>query len=733
VEVRVTGLGETSGAGSEGSSGYQREAGGSNKYSSMGVLERSNLEKGRPESPSRGSPRQKDGMNARFETVGGSGKVFFFPCEQWFDATQGDGLTRRVLRVSREDPRLLLVPYVFKITTSGIRGAGTDAAVFVELLGDSKAQSGERQLSSRTGEFAAGSTEEVKVTAKDVSPLSKARLRVRHDNSGSAADWHLDLVEVLNSKTGDRAYFHCGQWLSKTLGDRQLVRELRGVLTDPRKERMRCKVVVHTSDMRGAGTSASVTLEFSGNKSSSGPILLPAGPESFSRGSENEFFVDVPAQLTELEKVRVSHDNTGPNPGWHLDFLEVVPHFECSCSLCGPSSGSSGESKKQVAKKKPVFFPCKKWFDKEKGDGLISRELLASVTDPRKEMQSYKVTVVTGSCKGAGTDSEVSIVLIGDKSDSGPAQVLQGPQGSFSRGSKDVFILQVPSLGDLKTVRIGHDGKGLHPAWFLDSVEVEAGEKQKWYFPCQAWLGSFEGGAAGGVPVLKELSAASKGTSLQSGAAGHVYRINILTSDLKGASCDANVSIVLYGEKGDTGSKPRALEKPGSFHRGAKDEFFLECKQDLGELQRIGLGHDGSGLSPSWHVVEVRVASMGYKIGSTLPDLVLKEWLFPCGQWFDTKQGDRQTFRELIPAAKGAKLMAPVQYEIAVYTSDVKGAGTDATVSVTLFGDVISTSPPRMLTCGPEAFERGRCALLFPGFLDNGILADASNSVNLVR
>lgn len=690
---------------------------GSGNFSSVGLLEKSGGATGRDsprqkdgakrslEATGSDSPRQRDAGNKGVEATGKKDRAFFFPAEQWFDATQGDGLTRRVLRVSRDDPRASLVGYLFRVTTSGIRGAGTDASVFVELLGEGKLSSGEKQLQSKTGEFAAGSTEEVKLTAKDVGPLSRARLRVRHDNSGLAPDWHLDLVEVVNTKTGERAYFHCGQWLSKLLGDRQIARELQAVLKDPRKERTRCKVVIHTSDLRGAGTSASVSLDFSVNKSA--PILLPAGPEAFSRGSENTFFVDVPAQVTELNRVTVSHDNTGPNPGWHLDFLEVVPHFECSCSACekgGTASGYSGGERKQSAGKKTVYFPSKKWFDKEKDDGLISRELLASTTDPRKETLTYKVTVVTGSCKGAGTDSEVSITLIGDKADNGLARVLQGPPGAFSRGSRDVFTLPLSNLGELKKVRIGHDGKGLQPGWFLDSVEVELGEK-KWYFPCQSWLGSPDGGKLQS-PVVKELVAASRGSSLASGGSGNIYRVSITTSDLKGASCDANVSVTIFGEKGDSGSRP--LEKPGSFNRGQTDEFFLECEQALGELVRIRLGHDGSGLSPSWHVADVRVATMGYSPGSPKPDLVLKEWLFVCGNWFDTKHGDRQTVRELTPVAKGEKVAPLVQYELAVYTSDVKGAGTDATVHVTLFGDVSNTSP-RTLSCGPEAFERGAC------------------------
>lgn len=43
----------------------------------------------------------------------------------WFDSRMGDGRIERILPVAADAGKL--VPYVFNITTSDIRGAGTDA------------------------------------------------------------------------------------------------------------------------------------------------------------------------------------------------------------------------------------------------------------------------------------------------------------------------------------------------------------------------------------------------------------------------------------------------------------------------------------------------------------------------------------------------------------------------------------------------------------------------------
>lgn len=57
---------------------------------------------------------------------------------------------------------------------------------------------------------------------------------------------------------------------------------------------------------------------------------------------------------------------------------------------------------------------------------------------------------------------------------------------------------------------------------------------------------------------------------------------------------DANVFIILHGDKGDSGK--RALESAGNnFERGRVDSFGIEAF-DFGELTKITIGHDGSGF-----------------------------------------------------------------------------------------------------------------------------------------
>ena len=60
------------------------------------------------------------------------------------------------------------------------------------------------------------------------------------------------------------------------------------------------------------------------------------------------------------------------------------------------------------------------------------------------------------------------------------------------------------------------------------------------------------------------------------------YKVIVHTGDVSGAGTDANVSIILYGTLGDTGTRPLKQRGRNLFERGQTDEFIIECL-DLGK------------------------------------------------------------------------------------------------------------------------------------------------------
>jgi hypothetical protein len=92
-----------------------------------------------------------------------------------------------------------------------------------------------------------------------------------------------------------------------------------------------------------------------------------------------------------------------------------------------------------------------------------------------KATTTYTVHVVTGDIFNAGTDANVHIVLFGTSSDTGALKLTESQsfRNKFERGHIDVFKVEALEIGDIKKVRIGHDGTGPSSGWFLDRVEIE--------------------------------------------------------------------------------------------------------------------------------------------------------------------------------------------------------------------------------------------------------------------
>ncbi|MBZ4400731.1 lipoxygenase family protein [Myxococcus sp. AS-1-15] len=109
----------------------------------------------------------------------------------------------------------------------------------------------------------------------------------------------------------------------------------------------------------------------------------------------------------------------------------------------------------------------------------------------------YKLRIRTSTKLGAGTDANISVVLVGTRGESGP-HVLDKPfHNDFEAGAEDVYSVQAPDdVGELVLLRFGNTG-GIAADWLLDHAWVTAGERQ-WSFPFFRWV---RGGAT--VDVLE--------------------------------------------------------------------------------------------------------------------------------------------------------------------------------------------------------------------------------------
>lgn len=107
---------------------------------------------------------------------------------------------------------------------------------------------------------------------------------------------------------------------------------------------------------------------------------------------------------------------------------------------------------------------------------------------------TYTIWITTGDEPLGGTDSNVYVMLIGSAGQTD--WVFLPPQDAFAfeEGGTDKFILDVPDVGELQRVCVGHDASA-DPGWFVESVRVRHNASgREWTVKLHQWLGEEEAG-----------------------------------------------------------------------------------------------------------------------------------------------------------------------------------------------------------------------------------------------
>ncbi|XP_037228557.1 lipoxygenase homology domain-containing protein 1-like [Falco rusticolus] len=392
----------------------------------------------------------------------------------------------------------------------------------------------------------------------------------------------------------------------------------------------------------------------------------PRSCTAFER-SETDVFRVKTNNVGQIRKIRIEHDNTGLNAGWFLDRVIVTdmnrPHLR-------------------------FYFPCNNWLSKEDGDGLYVRDLIGSL-DPMDvpKINKYVVRVFTGDISGSGTDADVFINIFGEKGDTG-VRKLDNDKDNFEKGAEDKFTLDAPNLGRLRKINIGHNNKGGSAGWFLAKVIIEdIGNKCVYEFPVGRWFALDEDDGK----IQRDILVG--GTE----ATGIVYNVAVVTGDIRGAGTNSKIHVILHGSKGLKNSGKIFLEG-GEFERARTDLFNVEIAALLSPLSRVTIGHDNCGVSSGWFCEKVVVYCPFTGIEQT----------FPCGKWLDEDEGDGLIERELYEMLSlRQRRLKKSPWSLWIWTSDIKNAGTDATIYFQIYGDK-GKSDEMKLDNNSDNFEAGQ-------------------------
>ena len=90
----------------------------------------------------------------------------------------------------------------------------------------------------------------------------------------------------------------------------------------------------------------------------------------------------------------------------------------------------------------------------------------------RIDQSKYTITIVTSSEADSGTDSGVFMTIYGDKNHT-KQFLLSTSDELFKKNKTNRFEFELIDVGKINKINIGQDGKGLHPIWHLQTVEIE--------------------------------------------------------------------------------------------------------------------------------------------------------------------------------------------------------------------------------------------------------------------
>ncbi|XP_067279249.1 lipoxygenase homology domain-containing protein 1-like isoform X2 [Pseudorasbora parva] len=673
-----------------------------------------------------------------------------FPSHRWLCKDEADGKVEVEIYPSETLEIEKLINYEVTVVTGDVWAGGTNANVFLQIYGE-EGKSELLKLKSRSNNFERGTTEIFRIEALDVGRVYK--IRIGHDGSGIGAGWFLEKVDVKRlvmamvkpeKKEEDKKdkkkkkkkkeeeeespgvlkevvrsfSFPCGRWLARGEKDGEILVELCAEDYEDLEDNS-YEVHVFTGNMMGAGTDAGVYVNIYGEMGDTGERKLRKSNHlnKFERGQEDVFTI-TGMDLGQLKKLRIRHDNKQANAAWYLDRVEIF------------------DTKDETM----YFFPCQRWLAVDEDDGQLCRELVpvdeafmkrdedeeeesspAQLGLEQKAMSTtFTMRVKTGEKKNAGTDANVYAILYGTKDDTGiiNLKASKNYKNKFELGLIDEFTIEAVDIGKLKRIRIGHDNAGGSPGWFLDWVEIDAPSLgQLLRFPCGRWLDKGEDDGA----IDRDLYPNELQTHLYTPFVP--YEIKIFTSDLFAAGTDADVFIILYGQNGVCTSQKSLCvnkrERKMYFERGAEDMFIVEL-EDIGDIiEKIRIGHDNRGVNPGWHLdrVEIRRLLRKGKGSETA--------IFPCEGWLARSEEDGETIRELVPSdiiveklsRDGTLKVIETEvddaleihtYTVTVTTGDVYGAGTDANVFITLYGDMGDTGERKLSKSeNSNKFERG--------------------------
>ncbi|KAJ9465772.1 hypothetical protein DIPPA_19212 [Diplonema papillatum] len=421
--------------------------------------------------------------------------------------------------------KIVPAPTNVDVKTGHMSNAGTNGKVAIVLYG---AGGGDALLDSPgTGDI----TTVVVLSKAPPETIQSASISLLNGN-----DWYAEYLMI-----GDRI----------AVFDRWLVSDSLQFFAGFTKSK-RYSATVKTGTLSGAGTDSNIWLTVVGSQGETRAVLLNPrlSGNAFENGDTDVISFDG-RDVGTISSLKVKSDGMYAAPAWYLDYIEVNSVRAC-------------------------FL---RWIE----EGTYTQAVAGSCV-----LKTYDVVVKTGTLSGAGTDSNIRLTIIGDKSTTNAVELNQLLSGNvFENGDTDRLTFSNRDVGNIVSLTVESDGLYAGSDWDLDSIQVNNDLVcfRRWIEEgtyTQAVLGSCD---------------------------WKTYDVVVKTGTRSGAGTDSNIWLTIIGDRSTTNAvKLNPLLSGDAFENGDTDRLTFS-NRDVGNIVSLQVRSDGKYAGSDWDLSYITVNS----------------------------------------------------------------------------------------------------------------------------
>ncbi|CAF3803025.1 unnamed protein product [Rotaria sordida] len=501
-----------------------------------------------------------------------------FVANRWLSRLKNDQKLEAELFGS-EQPAVM---YNVEIQTGDEQIEPLDSPVYMQVYGTTTATP-KLFFDTKNASFTKDSISKFTIASNNVGEIQ--RIVIGHEGLGKVNDWYLKNIKV--QMLSQQQEYGINKWLSPTLGDQRLFVELSQ--EKPRSPSPPAPsiylITIRTADVPQTETTDNVEMIVRGSDGQIAKILLKDyaklnDKQLFQQGNLDEFEIEY-EDIGNIESITIGFSDSKQKVAWLLEdvdikYQETAYRFQAQC-----------------------------WLSSRLGPNFSWMTIKPDIND---DDINYSVIIETGE---SGIDANVILCIFGDENTTTNLALRTTKDGSdakFDANSILEFDLKAIDVGKIKKINIGHDGgEGTDQHWFLKSIQIEK-KDEHYTFTANRWLSTDKDDKKTFIDLLADekktppLSPVPKKDQA-------TYTITVVTSSEEDAGTKSGVLMTIFGDKDSTKQFQLTNTKQDDkalFESGKTNEFEMEL-DDVGSINKINIGLDGTGVHPTWHLKSVQI------------------------------------------------------------------------------------------------------------------------------